>query len=351
MIREEKNSLYKCHFCQQNIDVYDIEKHFSTFHKFKSSIESEYVCEFCDDFEEFHSQTDLFHHIQNAHNLVNDEEIQPTTITNVDTLEEGKSRFLQFILNFNSQEDVLNLLQWIKYNDNNTFMSNHCDMKNENFDTNRFMKNHYEIENEVLVVENVSKTTEDNDEKILHEDIDNSDSNSIIEDLDQGTDAILTQTDTNIFNTKHHGTENQLPFVEENMRLTNEENDTEILLQDMDNAHSNSVDFDQETDVILTSREIFQEGIEDKTEVVEKPKYTTHQESFSEKGKTKENITRVCETFKCNSCVKLFSHQQSLKRHIRTVHESYKDYKCKSCGKSFTQAGHLKRHINGNRQH
>ena len=41
----------------------------------------------------------------------------------------------------------------------------------------------------------------------------------------------------------------------------------------MDIEDSNLVDFDQETDVILTSREIFQERKEDKTEVVEKPKY------------------------------------------------------------------------------
>ena len=88
----EKNSFYKCHFCQQNIDVYGIENHFATFHKFRSSFESEYVCEFCDDFEEFHSQTNLFHHIQIAHNLVNNPSKE---ITNVDTLEEGKSRFLQ----------------------------------------------------------------------------------------------------------------------------------------------------------------------------------------------------------------------------------------------------------------
>ena len=44
--REENNS-YKCHFCRQNIDVYGIEKHFTTFHKFRNSVESEYVCEFC----------------------------------------------------------------------------------------------------------------------------------------------------------------------------------------------------------------------------------------------------------------------------------------------------------------
>ena len=65
----DENIFYKCHFCRQNIDFYGIEKHFTTFHKFRSSIESEYVCEFCDDFEEFHSQTNLFHHIQNTHNL------------------------------------------------------------------------------------------------------------------------------------------------------------------------------------------------------------------------------------------------------------------------------------------
>ena len=123
--KEEKNSLYKCHFCHQNIDVYDIEKHFDTYHNLRSSIETKYVCDFCDDFEEFHSQTNLFHHIQNTHNLVNDQEIQSEAIENVDSSEEGKSRFLQWIVNFNSQEDVFNLLQWIKYNDNNTLLNYH----------------------------------------------------------------------------------------------------------------------------------------------------------------------------------------------------------------------------------
>ena len=156
--KEEKHSLYKCHFCQQTIDVYEIEKHFSTFHKFRSYAESEYVCEFCDDFEDFHSQINLFHHIQNAHNLMDD---QSEEIAKVDTLEEGKSRFLQLIVKFNSKEDVFNLLQWIKFNDTNTFMTNH-----------------QEIENEVLFIEeNVSETTkdEDNEEK----ETDNTDSNSL----------------------------------------------------------------------------------------------------------------------------------------------------------------------------
>ena len=112
--RDEEKSFYKCHFCKQNIDVYGIEQHFATFHKFRHSYEREYICEFCDDFEEFDSQTSLFHHIQNSHNLMN-----------VDTLEEGKSRFLQLIVNFNSQEDVFNLLEWIKCNDTNSFITNY----------------------------------------------------------------------------------------------------------------------------------------------------------------------------------------------------------------------------------
>ena len=95
---KKENSLYKCHFCQQNIDVYGIAKHFAMFHMFRGSFESEYVCEFCDDFEEFESQTNLFHHIQDTHNLTNDKEIKSEAIANVNTLEEGKSRFLQFLV-------------------------------------------------------------------------------------------------------------------------------------------------------------------------------------------------------------------------------------------------------------
>ena len=48
--------------------------------------------------------------------------------------------------------------------------------------------------------ENVRKTTIDcyNEENILHEEMDNSDSNSV-SDLDQESDVILTQSNANIF--------------------------------------------------------------------------------------------------------------------------------------------------------
>ena len=168
--KDEEKRFYKCHFCQQKIDVYGIEQHFTTFHNFRHSFEREYICEFCDDFEEFHSQISLFHHIQNSHNLMNEEQIQPEAIANVGTLEEGKSRFLQFIVNFNSQEDVFNLLEWIKCNDTNTFITNHQGIENETDteqETDVFLTQKQNntniqegIQNQYLLVEeNMSKTS------------------------------------------------------------------------------------------------------------------------------------------------------------------------------------------------
>ena len=48
---------------------------------------------------------------------------------------------------------------------------------------------------------------------------------------------------------------------------------------------------------------------------------------------------------KCASCGKVFTLTNTLRQHIKTIHEGHRDYKCNSYGKSFSQAGHLKRHI------
>ena len=61
-----------------------------------------------------------------------------------------------------------------------------------------------------------------------------------------------------------------------------------------------------------------------------------------QKGKRKVPLLKV---HKCESCSKSFSHGNSLKKHIHTVHESRKDHKCEACGKSFTEARNLKKHI------
>ena len=239
--KDEKNSLYKCHFCQQNIDVCGIEQHFATFHKFRYSFESEYVCEFCDDFEDFHSQTSLFHHIQNSHNLKNDEEIQSEAIENVDTLEEGKSRFLQLVVNFNSKEDVFNFLQWIKSNDTNTFITNHQEKVNQR----------------LVVEENISITSKEDDaENILHENLNSADSNSEA-DLEEETNVILTQKEINTFMNKQ-GIEKQYLIDQENVSEVCTKDDAKnVLHEDMNSADSNSEsEFEEETNVILTQKDI-----------------------------------------------------------------------------------------------
>ena len=66
---------------------------------------------------------------------MNNQEIQSEAIPNIDSLEDGKSRFLELIVNFNSQEDVFNLLQWIKLNDTNSFMTNHQEIEKDELRT------------------------------------------------------------------------------------------------------------------------------------------------------------------------------------------------------------------------
>ena len=297
---QEENNLYKCHFCHENIDVYGIEKHFATFHQFRNSSKSEYICEFCDDFEEFHSQTNLFHHIQNTHHL-----------TKVVTLEEGKSRFLQLIVDFNSHEDIFNLLQWIKHNDMSTFLANHP-----------------EIDNQFSTFEDkIGETTKE-------EDIDNTDSNSVV-DFDQENDVILTQRDTN--KTIHKVTENQPLNVRENISEMNEDKYETFLHKDMDIADSNLIeDLDQEPDLTLFQRDIAQGQESSDEEIFEEDLYQNN-DSHS----MNESAIAIHE---CKECKMMFSNAQALEEHIQKIHGVYEDHKCKSCGESFSEFQDLQKH-------
>ena len=59
-------------------------------------------------------------------------------------------------------------------------------------------------------------------------------------------------------------------------------------------------------------------------------------------GDLKRHINRIHENvkdYKCDYC------EGSLKKHIYIVHEGHKDYECESCDKSFSHEQNLKRHI------
>ena len=47
----------------------------------------------------------------------------------------------------------------------------------------------------------------------------------------------------------------------------------------------------------------------------------------------------------CHHCGKNFARPESLKTHIYTIHEGHRDFKCEKCFKTFTQAPALKKHI------
>ena len=51
----------------------------------------------------------------------------------------------------------------------------------------------------------------------------------------------------------------------------------------------------------------------------------------------KEGQIHTAHEYKCESCGKLFSQADHLKRHIHKLHKSHRDYKCEDCGKSFSE--------------
>ena len=73
--------MYRCHFCNLNIERYDIENHFDKFHKFRSP-SPEHVCRFSED-EVFNSKNDLLKHNKYVHDYDEESELEsPSTPVN-----------------------------------------------------------------------------------------------------------------------------------------------------------------------------------------------------------------------------------------------------------------------------
>ena len=49
--------------------------------------------------------------------------------------------------------------------------------------------------------------------------------------------------------------------------------------------------------------------------------------------------------FKCYECGKGYSHNHTLNKHIKAVHERKKPFKCNDCNKAFSQKSTLNGHI------
>ena len=79
----EEENLYQCHFCDENIDHYDIENHFVSIHKFKDAR---------------NNPKEKSNHVE----------------AKLKSFEDGKLKFLSFMTNFESEKDALSLYYWIK---------------------------------------------------------------------------------------------------------------------------------------------------------------------------------------------------------------------------------------------
>ena len=299
----ESKSLYKCHYCKQKIDRNDIEEHLMIFHKFINSDEN--VCLVCDlVFNEYDHE--LLEHIQNVHEGEN----QTKSAVEIESLEDGKSNFLELMSNFKSQKDVFNFLYWIKCNNTDIFL-----------DPNQETKTEFPI-----IEENLTNPKEDTLEvvEILDEDIANS-------------------------------------FVEQHYQVTSISNDDTLIKNEFIKD-----DFDEE----IVKNEIIQDNDEeykeengrnsalepsdyDKTETC-RPKQENKfmcsecQKAFFTRSHLLKHINSVhrgLKPYKCNSCEQSFFHSSGLKTHIKNVHEGRRDHNCNACPKSFSTAPKLKRHI------
>ena len=156
---EEKTNgfMYKCHFCKETIDGYNISNHFEKFHKFPSP---EHICEFCetDKVVGFQTKNDLLKHIQSDHNLI--EENPNQSEVKVKNLEEGKSKFLQFVNNFDSDKDAFSLLHWIKYNDTKKFLTKNKKFQKSFLDISDDNLRQEPFEDDQILVEDNLETAE-----------------------------------------------------------------------------------------------------------------------------------------------------------------------------------------------
>ena len=56
------------------------------------------------------------------------------------------------------------------------------------------------------------------------------------------------------------------------------------------------------------------------------------------------SILQQANALQCDVCLKIFSRESSLKRHLVTVHIGVRAFQCFLCGRAFTQSGNMRAH-------
>ena len=94
---------------------------------------NENICLVCD---LVFNEHELLEHIQNVHEGENQNKPKE-----IESLEDGKSKFLDLLSNFKSQEDAFNLLYWIKCNNTDIFLTTNQDTAGKKINKKSIPKN------------------------------------------------------------------------------------------------------------------------------------------------------------------------------------------------------------------
>ena len=310
---ENEISLYKCYFCQQNIDRYEIEEHFATIHKFESF---EHICEVCD--KAFDTQTNLIKHIENVHNHAKK---QPGLVK-MTSFEDGKSKFLEFITNnFESENDALKLL----------------DLINENLEELRLLiqenlKNHKDTKNQATDNE---ATIDDQ----VHSNIKNNGYENRAEKISTPSNCESEFEEAEIVEKASNDLINQKELLSNNWidnRMNDQQNtfkvEPKIELEEFPN------DFNVSNQHEMDLKSLLDYALESENEI-ENSDISISNEKFKNYDDEK---------FLCISCQKSFSCNRTLKRHVTMIHEIKKQHKCDVCDKLFYGLTILNRHLSRN---
>ena len=279
--------MYNCNFCEQNIDRYEIENHFVTFHKFRGTA---------------NNRKQKSNHLE----------------AKMKSFEDGKSKFLQLMTNFESEKDALSLYYWIKSDTLEVLkLFVQDDLKN----SNETDLNNEEMEHDFPIL----------DEKISEEEKHRYGNNIILNSVQEGsTDLSLHQQEIFQEDFPHE-------FQVENEDLGQEtfqaNNAKQVIFQE---------EVLEKTDLITETNEEEEDG--DKSDLISLLDYALGSENENSDG-IKQKLKSENE-FVCFACGRVFSKKQDMLKHIHNIHKKEeKKYKCYSCRKTFSTFRNLKKHM------